>query len=399
MSATDGMRADWAQKDFYAELGVKKDATADEIKKAYRKLARANHPDSNPGDATPGQAREVQGGRRGLRRRRRPREAQEVRRDARALRLRRRLPRRLRWRRWPGGAGGFDLNDLLRDRAAGRRGRWLRRHVRRPLRRLGRQRRASAGPQKGADVETTRHDQLHRRHRRRHDLAAADLRRPLPRLPRHRRQARHQAARVPRVRGRRLRGRVRRRRVLDERDLPGLRRPPAGLRRAVPDLPRQRPRDLRPAPSRPGSRPGCKDGQRIRLRGKGAAGENGGPGGRPVRHRQGLPAPALRPQGRQPHPRRAGLLRRARPRRRDQDPHPRRARRSPSRSRPARPTGGPSGSAARARPKSDGTRGDLLATVEVQVPAVLDAEAREAVEAYRAATASRPLRANLFEGA
>ena len=43
-------RADWAQKDFYAELGVKKDATADEVKKAYRRLARANHPDSNPGD-------------------------------------------------------------------------------------------------------------------------------------------------------------------------------------------------------------------------------------------------------------------------------------------------------------------------------------------------------------
>ncbi len=30
---------------------VQKDASADEIKKAYRKLARANHPDSNPGDA------------------------------------------------------------------------------------------------------------------------------------------------------------------------------------------------------------------------------------------------------------------------------------------------------------------------------------------------------------
>src|SRR3954454_13535664 len=51
MSSTDGFRADWAQKDFYKELGVAKDASADEIKKAYRKLARANHPDSNPGDA------------------------------------------------------------------------------------------------------------------------------------------------------------------------------------------------------------------------------------------------------------------------------------------------------------------------------------------------------------
>src|ERR1044071_2015244 len=51
MATTEGFRADWAQKDFYAELGVKKDATNAEIKKAYRKLARANHPDSNPNDA------------------------------------------------------------------------------------------------------------------------------------------------------------------------------------------------------------------------------------------------------------------------------------------------------------------------------------------------------------
>lgn len=42
--------ADWANKDFYKVLGVDKDADAAAIKKAYRKLAREHHPDSRPGD-------------------------------------------------------------------------------------------------------------------------------------------------------------------------------------------------------------------------------------------------------------------------------------------------------------------------------------------------------------
>src|SRR5215469_10237218 len=37
-------------KDYYATLGVKKSASEEDIRKAFRKLARKYHPDVNPGD-------------------------------------------------------------------------------------------------------------------------------------------------------------------------------------------------------------------------------------------------------------------------------------------------------------------------------------------------------------
>ena len=38
------------KRDYYEVLGLQKGASAEEIKKAYRRLAKENHPDLHPGD-------------------------------------------------------------------------------------------------------------------------------------------------------------------------------------------------------------------------------------------------------------------------------------------------------------------------------------------------------------
>ncbi|HXY68079.1 MAG TPA: DnaJ domain-containing protein, partial [Gemmatimonadales bacterium] len=43
------------EKDFYAVLGVPSGATQDQVKRAYRKLAKKWHPDANPGDKSAGE--------------------------------------------------------------------------------------------------------------------------------------------------------------------------------------------------------------------------------------------------------------------------------------------------------------------------------------------------------
>ncbi|MGZ4464614.1 MAG: molecular chaperone DnaJ [Nocardioides sp.] len=390
MSTTDGMRADWANKDFYAELGVAKDASAEEIKKAYRKLARANHPDSHPDDtAKHDKFKKVA-------------EAYDVVGDA---------AKRAKYDEMRaayagggfrggfgggaggGGAGGFDLNDLLRDRAGGGGGFG---DMFGDL--FGGAGRRSHQPraQKGADVETTATisftDSLEGvtiSLRLTSDAPCPDCSgtggKPgtKPHVCRECEGAGYVVSSVggafsmnetcPACGGRQL--------VYDE--------PCATCHGSGRGLSARTIQARIPA--------GVKDGQRIRLRGKGAAGENGGPAGdlyvnvKVSSHRlfgrKGdnltLEVPvsfdeaALGADVRIPTLGGSAVTLKI-------------------------PAGTPNGRTFRVRgkgaPKADGSHGDLLATVEVQVPAVLDQKAREAVEAYRAATAGKPLRAGLFEG-
>jgi molecular chaperone DnaJ len=380
-----GFRNDWLTKDFYQVLGVGKDATADEIKKAYRKLARANHPDSNPGDSAKhdtfksvAEAYDVVGD---------PDKRKKYD-EMRAVGPMGGFGR--------GGAGGFDINDLLRERggqAGGGFGDMFGDLFGGGF--SGRTRTQANRPTKGADVETSATisftDAM--------DGVTISLRltsesacptcsgtggKPgtKPHICPQCEGAGFVVSSVggafslnetcPACGGRQL--------VYDE-ACPTCHGSGRGLsaRTIQARIPM-----------------GVKDGQRIRLRGKGAAGEHGGPAGdlyvtvKVSPHRLftrkadnllldvpvSFDEAALGADIKIPTLNGATVTLKI-------------------------PPGTPNGRTFRVRGKgarkTDGTFGDLLATVEVQVPAHLDATAREAVEAYRAATSGKPLRANLFE--
>ncbi|MEX0428173.1 molecular chaperone DnaJ [Nocardioides sp. DS6] len=394
MADQDGIRADWVNKDFYAELGVKKDATADEIKKAYRKLARANHPDSNPDDTAKhekfkrvAEAYDVVG----------DSEKRKKYDEVRDLYAGGGFPRAgstTGGRGYnfedlfgnaggAGGSAGGGFGDMFGDLFGGGFG--------------GRRTTSRPRPTKGADVEssatigfTESLEGVTISLRLTSDAACPDCNgtggKPgtKPRVCPECEGAGYVVQSVgggfsmnetcPRCGGRQL--------IYDE-PCPTCH----GTGRGT---------SARTISARIPA--GVKDGQRIRLKGKGAAGEHGGPNGdlyvtvRVTPHRVfgrkddnltiDVPVAfdelALGAEVKIPTLTGAPVTLRI-------------------------PAGTPNGRTFRVRGKgarrSDGTVGDLLATVEVQVPAHLDDAARQAVEAYRDATAHKPLRSNLFEQA
>ena len=385
------IRADWATKDFYQVLGVAKNASSADIKKAYRKLARENHPDSNPGDAKKHDTFKAVA------------EAYDVLGDTEKRKAYDDLRSQVASGPFPGGfggggfrpPGGFDIDDVIRGHAGGFGdifGDFLGNATRR-----GQANQTKPRGVRGNDVESSA------------TISFTDSIEGVTISLRLTSDAPCQTCRgtggkpgtkphicatcegagfivsgvggafslnetCPACRGRQL--------VYDE---------------ACPTCGGSgRGTSARSIQARIPA--GVKDGQRIRLKGKGGPGENGGPPGdlfvtvKVTPHRLfgrkddnltidvpvAFDEAALGADVKIPTLGGAPVTLKI-------------------------PAGTPNGRTFRVRgrgaKKKDGTNGDLLATVQVQVPAVLNEQARQAVEAYRGATEGSTLRSGLFEAA
>jgi molecular chaperone DnaJ len=379
--------ADWATKDFYKVLGVSKDASADDIKKAYRKLARANHPDSHPGDKVAeerfkqiAEAYDVVGD---AEKRKKYDELRTYGGDFGPFTTGR-----------PGGAGGsqpFDMGDFLGGQGGG--GGFS--DIFGTMFGGGRARQQAA-PRRGADIETDATigfldsiEGVTVSLRLSSDAACPDCNGTGAR-----------SGTVPRV--------------CPECDGVGMHAASVGGAFTMNETcPACRGRGLvvdDPCPTCHGSGrgkssrtiqaripAGVKDGQRIRLRGKGASGERGGPAGDLYVNVKVSPHPVFG--------RKVDNLTVTVPISFDEAALGAEIKVPTLGGAPVTvkiPAGTPNGRTFRVRGKGvqrkDGHRGDLLVTVDVHVPAALNEKAKEAVQAYREATAGSDLRANLFAG-
>ncbi|MFE2926485.1 molecular chaperone DnaJ [Streptomyces goshikiensis] len=389
---------DFVEKDYYKVLGVPKDATEAEIKKAYRKLAREFHPDANKGDASAEERfKEIS-------------EANDILGDAKKRKEydeARALFGNGGFRPGPGGGGGsfnFDLGDLFGGQqpggggAGGGFGGGLGDVFGGLFNRGG----AGAGP--GARVQPRRGQDIESEVTLSFTEAVDGATVPL----RMSSQAPCKACSgtgdkngTPRVcptcvgTGQVSRGSGGGFSLTDPcADCKGrglIAENPCDVCKGSGRARSSRTMQVRiPA--------GVSDGQRIRLRGKGTPGERGGPAGdlyvvvhvdtHPVFGRKGDNLTVTVPVDFAEAALGAEI-------------------RVPTLNGPSvtlkLPPGTPGGRTMRARGKGavrkDGTRGDLLVTVEVAVPAELSDKAREALEMYRVATESQDPRAALFESA
>ncbi|MEU8840842.1 molecular chaperone DnaJ [Streptomyces roseus] len=387
---------DFVEKDYYKVLGVPKDATEAEIKKAYRKLAREFHPDANKGDASAEERfKEIS-------------EANDILGDAKKRKEydeARALFGNGGFRPGPGGGGGsfnFDLGDLFGGQqgggagAGGFGGGGLGDVFGGLFNRGGAGPGTRVQPRRGQDIES----EVTLSFTEAVDGATVPLRMS-SQAPCKACSGTGDKNGTPRVcptcvgTGQVSRGSGGGFSLTDPcADCKG-----RGLIAETPcDVCKGSGRAKSSRTMQVRIPPGVSDNQRIRLRGKGAPGERGGPAGdlyvvvhvgsHPVFGRKDDNLTVTVPVTIAEAALGADI-------------------KVPTLNGPSvtlkLPPGTPSGRTMRARGKGavrkDGTRGDLLVTVEVAVPAELSDKAREALEMYRDATESEDPRAVLFESA